>query len=42
MVSYSEGSKLEYIAEQLVLALGNDEQLYPDWVTQDLVDTERV
>ena len=42
MVSYSEGRKLEYIAEQLVLALGNDEELYTDWVTQDLVDTGRV
>ena len=41
MVSDSEDSKLEYIAEQVVLALGNDEPLYPDWVTQNLVDTGR-
>jgi hypothetical protein len=41
IVSYSGDSKLEYIAEQVVLALGNDKPLYPDWVTQDLVDTGR-
>lgn len=29
----------EYMAENVVLALGNDDPFYPDWVTPDLIDS---